>query len=96
VETWKSKLILNFTATSLGIPSILMPYFTSLEKLVEDRIPNDMWVMEDIQKIICCWDFKLETQYLLHYNMHNFNHTGNETNIRVNVSVKKDLLFFLL
>jgi hypothetical protein len=49
METWKSKLILNFTAASLGIPSILMPYFISLEKLVEERIPNGMWVMKDMQ-----------------------------------------------
>jgi len=59
METWKSKLILNFTATSLGIPSILMAYFISLEKLVEDRIPNGMWVMKDMQKIICWLGFQL-------------------------------------
>jgi len=62
-----------------------MPYFISLEKLVEDRIPNGMWVMKDIKKLYAGWDFNLETQYLLHYNnMHNY------------ISVKKDLLFFLL
>jgi len=36
-----------------------MAYFISLEKLVEDRIPNGMWVMKDMQKILCWLGFQL-------------------------------------
>jgi hypothetical protein len=80
-KQWQIILILLLQIWEL-IPSILMPYFISLERSAEDRTPNGMWVMKACKKLYAGWDFNSEAQHLLHHNnMHNLNHTGNETDI---------------
>lgn len=75
-----------------------MTYFITLERSVEDRIPNGMWVMKDMQKnymlvdistwkpsisfIITTCTISTTMAMRLTYEFH--------------ISVKKDLLFFLL
>jgi len=74
-----------------------MPYFISLEKLVEDRIPNGMWVMKDTKNYmlvgISTWKLSIcfiITTCTISTTM------AMRLAYKFYISVKKDLLFFLL